>query len=77
VVADGSALLVEEAGAVVVEPEDVERLAAALRALAAEPERRAEMDPVGRGYVEDPFDRARLAERYRSEVLVRVAGGRR
>jgi glycosyltransferase involved in cell wall biosynthesis len=77
VVADGPALIVEEAGAVVVEPEDAEGLAAALKALAAEPEPRAEIDPVGRGYAEDHCDRARLAERYRSEVLVRVAGGGR
>jgi len=70
------ALILEEAGAVVVEPEDVEGLAAALKVLAADPERRAEMGRVGRIYVAAHFDRAALAERYRSEVLVTVSGRR-
>lgn len=53
------------AGAVVVEPENPAVLADAVRALAADPARRAAMGAQGRAYVEAHFDRRRLAERYR------------
>jgi hypothetical protein len=56
--------ILREAGAVVVDPEDPVALAGALRELAADPARRAEMGRQGRAYVEQHFDRERLARRY-------------
>jgi glycosyltransferase involved in cell wall biosynthesis len=63
-----------EAGAVVVPPEDGEALAAAVRVLAADPERRRAMGRQGRCYVEKYFDRAVLAGLYRK--LLDAPGGR-
>lgn len=59
-----AARILEEAGAVVVPPEDPEALAATLRELAADPQRRARMGTSGRAYVQQHFDRRVLAERY-------------
>lgn len=70
------ATILREAGAVVVEPEDVEAIADAIDALAADPERRAEMGERGRRYVEEHFDRRVLAQRYRDEVLTPVCARR-
>lgn len=64
--------ILRTAGAVVVAPEDTEAIAAALRELAADPERRAEMGRQGRAYVSEHFDRCVLARRYRTEVLAPV-----
>jgi len=61
-----SATILGEAGAVVVEPEDAGALADAIRQLAADPERRAEMGRLGRRHVEEHFDRRRLAAGYRT-----------
>lgn len=58
-------------GAVVVEPEDPQALAAAIQELAADPQRRAEMGTQARTYVEQHFDRRHLATRYR-EILTGV-----
>jgi glycosyltransferase involved in cell wall biosynthesis len=63
--------ILRSAGAVVVEPEDSRALADAVRDLAADPERRAAMGRQGREYVAAHFDRAKLADRYRS-VLAQV-----
>jgi glycosyltransferase involved in cell wall biosynthesis len=49
----------------VVAPEDSKALAEAIRALAADPARRAAMGRRGRAYVERFFDRAELAREYR------------
>jgi glycosyltransferase involved in cell wall biosynthesis len=68
-----TARILEEAGAVVVPPEDPRAMAAALRELAADPERRARMGARGRDYVQQHFDRRMLAEAY-SRLLLRLVG---
>ena len=60
------ARILEEAGAVVVRPEDPGALARALRALAADPDRCVRMGAAGRAYVEQHFDRRALADAYAS-----------
>ena len=57
--------ILEEAGAVVVDPEDAVALADALRALAHDPDRRRAMGHRGRQYVARHFDRRVLAAEYR------------
>jgi glycosyltransferase involved in cell wall biosynthesis len=49
----------------VVPPEDSAALADAIRALAADPRRRAAMGQAGRAHVERCHDRAALAREYR------------
>ena len=61
-----AAQILTEAGAVVVAPEDDAALADEIRALVADPERRALMGKQGRAYVERCFDRAALALEYRT-----------
>lgn len=56
--------ILQEAGAVVVPPEQPRALADALLALAEDPERRQRMGVAGRAYVREHFDRATLARRY-------------
>ncbi len=68
------AAILEEAGAVVVEPEDPAALAQAIRDLAADPARRAEMGRQGRRHVEAHFDRRQLAARYRRLLAGLVDG---
>lgn len=63
--------ILREAGALVVPPENPVALADAIRNLATDPARRAAMATQGRAYVEEHFDRARLAEQYR-ELLAAV-----
>ena len=58
------AAILAEAGAVVVEPEDVEALATAVRALAMDAASRSSMAEQGRKYVTQQFDRRKLAARY-------------
>lgn len=58
--------ILREGGAVVVDPESPEALAAAIEELAADPERRQVMGRAGRKHVEEHFDRQRLADRYRT-----------
>jgi glycosyltransferase involved in cell wall biosynthesis len=70
-----TAQLLHEAGAVVVPPEDSDRLGAAIRDLAADPVRRAEMGRRGRAYVERFFDRDELARQYRK--ILDAPGGAR
>jgi len=60
-----AAQILREAGAWVVPPADSEALAAAIRTLAADPERRQAMGRQGRCYVEKHFDRGVLAQLYR------------
>lgn len=60
-----AAQILREAGAWVVPPGDSEALAAAIRALAADPGRRVAMGRQGRCYVEKYFDRGTLARLYR------------
>lgn len=59
-----AAAILQEAGAVVVPPEQPRALADALLALAQDPERRRRMGVAGRTYVREHFDRAGLARRY-------------
>ena len=59
----------------VVPPEDSAALADAIRALAADPERRLAIGRAGRSYVEQCFDRAALAREYRK--ILETAGGPR
>ena len=73
-VAGEAAQILREAGAVVVPPEDGPALTAAIRALAADPERRLAMGRQGRRYVEQHFDRVMLARQYRK--LLDASGGR-
>lgn len=70
-----SATILEEAGAVVVAPEDPKALATALRDLGDEPERRARMAERGRAYVQENFDRRVLAADY-AQLLRRLHGGK-
>lgn len=63
------AQILEDAGAVVVGPENETALADAIRVLADDPERRARMGIRGRRYVEEHFDRRALAARYRDVLL--------
>jgi glycosyltransferase involved in cell wall biosynthesis len=56
--------ILRSAGAVVVEPEDRQALAAAVRALAADRARRQEMGRLGRIHVTEHYDRSALARRY-------------
>lgn len=63
-VAGEPAQILRDAGAVVVPPEDSAALAAAIRELAADPDRRTQMGVEARRFVEANFDRAKLAERY-------------
>ena len=67
-----AAQILREAGAWVVPPADSEALAAALRTLAADPQRRQAMGQQGRCYVEKHFDRRALAGLYRK--LLDAAG---
>jgi glycosyltransferase involved in cell wall biosynthesis len=64
-VAGEAAQILAEAGAVVVPPEDSGSLAAAIAALAADPQLRAEIGRAGRVFVERFHDRAALAREYR------------
>ncbi|MGH3217626.1 MAG: glycosyltransferase family 4 protein [Streptosporangiaceae bacterium] len=74
-VAGEAAQILREAGAVVVPPSDSVALANALRALAADPQRRLAMGQQGRRYVEEHFDRDMLASLYRK--LLDSPGGQR
>jgi glycosyltransferase involved in cell wall biosynthesis len=69
-----AAQILREAGAWVVPPADSEALAAAIRTLAADPQRRQAMGQQGRSYVEKHFDRGMLARLYRK--LLDSPGGR-
>jgi glycosyltransferase involved in cell wall biosynthesis len=60
-----AAQILAEAGAVVVPPEDSGSLAAAIDALAADPQLRTEIGRVGRVFAERYYDRAALAREYR------------
>ena len=64
-VAGEAAQILAEAGAVVVPPEDSGSLAAAIAALAADPQLLAEIGRAGRVFVERCHDRAALAREYR------------
>ena len=68
--------ILRAAGAVVVEPEDVEAIANAILELAGDPERRKTMGTTGREYVQLHFDRRRLAAQYR-ELLTSLRRARR
>ena len=70
-----AAQILREAGAWVVPPADSEALAAAIRTLAADPQRRQAMGQQGRCYVEKYFDRGMLARLYRK--FLDSPGGRR
>ena len=61
---EAAEILRESGAAIVVPPEDVDALAAALRRLADEPALRAELARHGRPYVAENFDRRQLARRY-------------
>jgi glycosyltransferase involved in cell wall biosynthesis len=60
-----AAQILAEAGAVVVPPEDSGSLAAAIAALAADPQLRAVIGQTGRAFAERCHDRAALAREYR------------
>jgi len=60
-----AAQILREAGAWIVPPADSDALAAAIRTLAADPQRRHSMGRQGRCYVEKHFDRGALAQLYR------------
>jgi glycosyltransferase involved in cell wall biosynthesis len=66
------ARILTAAGALVVEPEDPAALADAVRDLAADPERRVAMGRQGRDYVAKNYDRAKLADRYRTILALAV-----
>jgi glycosyltransferase involved in cell wall biosynthesis len=60
-----AAQILAEAGAVVVPPEDSGSLAAAIAALAADPQLRAVIGRTGRAFAQRCYDRAALAREYR------------
>jgi glycosyltransferase involved in cell wall biosynthesis len=60
-----AAQILREAGAWVVPPANSQALAAAIRTLAADPQRRQAMGQQGRCYIEKYFDRRMLARLYR------------
>jgi glycosyltransferase involved in cell wall biosynthesis len=70
-----AAQILNEAGAVVVPPEDSAALADAVRTLAADPDRRAFMGQAGREFAEQRHDRAALAREYR-KILDLAGEGR-
>lgn len=70
-VAGETADILVDAGALVVPPEAPAELAAAIRELASDSRRRAEVGTRGREYVEAHFDRKMLAARY-EEILENV-----
>ena len=70
-----AAQILDEAGAVVVPPEDDAALADAIQALSGDPERRQLMGKRGRAHVERCFDRTALAREYHK--IIETAGGRR
>jgi glycosyltransferase involved in cell wall biosynthesis len=72
-----AARILAEAGAVVVPPEDSGSLAAAIAALAADPQLRTEIGRVGRSSVERRYDRAALALEYRKILDLDPFGGPR
>ena len=72
-----AARILAEASAVVVPPEDSGSLAAAIAALAADPQLRAAMGQAGRAFAERCCDRAELAREYRKILeLQRPGAGR-
>lgn len=72
-VAGESAELLEESGSgIVIEPENVEQLVAAITRLADSPELCRELGAKGRSYVESHFDRKVLADRF-EQLLAGVA----
>jgi glycosyltransferase involved in cell wall biosynthesis len=70
-----AAQILRQAGAAVVPPEDSAALADAIRALAADPGRRAGMSQAGRTFVERFYDRVALAREYR-KILDLAGNGR-
>jgi glycosyltransferase involved in cell wall biosynthesis len=68
-----AAQILNEAGAIVVPPEDDVALADAIRALAVSPQRRRAMGRTGRAHVEQYYDRVTLAREYRK--ILGNAGG--
>lgn len=64
-----SARILEAAGAAVVEPEDPDALAKAVRELAVDPVARAQLGRSAREYVSAHYDRSALAARYRRMLL--------
>jgi glycosyltransferase involved in cell wall biosynthesis len=73
---ESAQILGESGAAVVVPPEDVDAIAAAVRQLAADPALCARLARRGRPYVAAHFDREVLGERYLA-ILERVAGDAR
>jgi glycosyltransferase involved in cell wall biosynthesis len=73
-VAGEAAQIIAEAGGVVVRPEDSGALAAAIGALAADPELRAVLGKAGRAFAERHCDRAALARYYRQILDLALAG---
>jgi glycosyltransferase involved in cell wall biosynthesis len=74
-----AAQILDEAGAVVVDPGDAAALATAIAELAGDPGRRATMGVEGRRYVTERFDRRQLADHFRSilsEVVEESGAGR-
>ena len=71
------AAILEAAGAVVVDPEDVDALAQAISELAQDPNRRRRMGETGRRFVQSHYDRRVLAGRYRQLLESVVADGNR
>ena len=69
-----AAQILAEAGAVVVPPESSRSLAAAIAAVAADPELRAVMGKTGRDFVERCCDRTMLAREYRKVLGQAVSG---
>ncbi len=68
-----AAQILAEAGGVVVPPQDSGALAAAIGALAADPELRAVMGKAGRAFAERRCDRAALARQYRKILDLALA----
>jgi glycosyltransferase involved in cell wall biosynthesis len=63
-----AAEILEDAGALVVEPGDPDALAGAVNELADDPDRRSRMGAIGQAHVRATFDRRQLADEYRSHL---------
>ncbi len=73
---EARAILTRSGGALVVDPEDGPAVAAAVRQLADDPARRAELGAAGRAFVSAHYERKALARTYLA-LLIAVRAGRR
>jgi len=74
---ESAEILKDSGAALIVPPEDVDAIAAAVKRLASDPALRARLAESGRPYVAAHFDREALAERYLAILERVIAAGAR